>query len=260
MSIVLNEHYYAEQAIQTRSLGKKPSETLSRVARYYIDSCNNTTKKAIRNKLDLFLLQCDSTASIPKWSKMLDFATDWAFKHEAIQIDSISITKPELENINSLQGKQIRRLAFALLCLSKYWNIVNAKNDNWVNSKDNEIMAFANINTSIRRQCAMYTALRDAGLIQFSKKVDNTNVRVCFLEDGDTAMTITDLRNLGYQYLKHHGEPYFECQNCGVTTRYSNPSKTGGQKYCNTCAYEINVQNAVNSTMSRRAKLRSKMS
>lgn len=254
MSIVLNEHYYAEQAIQTRSLGKKPSETLSRVARYYIDSCDSTNKKTIRSKLDLFLLQCDSTASIPKWSKMLDFATDWAFKHEAIQIDSIIITKPEMDKIDSLDGKQIRRLAFVLLCLSKYWNIVNSQNDNWVNSKDNEIMAFANINTSIRRQCAMYAALRDAGLIQFSKKVDNTNVRVCFAEDGEAAITITDLRNLGYQYLKYHGEPYFECSNCGLTVQYDNPVKGKSKKYCDSCARDIHTKQMVNSVMRRRGK------
>lgn len=255
MSIVLNEHYYAEQAIQTRSLGKKPSETLSRVARYYIDSCDSANKKTIRSKLDLFLLQCDSTASIPKWSKMLDFATDWAFKHEAIQIDSIVITKPEMDKIDSLDGKQIRRLAFVLLCLSKYWNIVNSQNDNWVNSKDNEIMAFANINTSIRRQCAMYATLRDTGLIQFSKKVDNTNVRVCFAEDGEVAMTITDLRNLGYQYLKYHGEPYFECSNCGITTKITNPENKNSswkQKYCRDCAVEIKTKQNVNSVMRHR--------
>lgn len=252
MSIVLNEHYYAEQAIQTRSLGKKPSETLSRVARYYIDSCDSANKKTIRSKLDLFLLQCDSTASIPKWSKMLDFATDWAFKHEAIQIDSIVITKPEMDKIDSLDGKQIRRLAFVLLCLSKYWNIVNSQNDNWVNSKDNEIMAFANINTSIRRQCAMYATLRDTGLIQFSKKVDNTNVRVCFAEDGEVAMTITDLRNLGYQYLKYHGEPYFECTNCGITVKIDEPTRGRKQKYCKECAVEIKTKQNVNAVMRHR--------
>ena len=252
MSIVLNEHYYAEQAIQTRSLGKKPSETLSRVARYYIDNCDSANKKTIRSKLDLFLLQCDSTASIPKWSKMLDFATDWAFKHKAIQIDSINITKPEMDKIDSLDGKQIRRLAFVLLCLSKYWNIVNSQNDNWVNSKDNEIMAFANINTSIRRQCAMYATLRDTGLIQFSKKVDNTNVRVCFAEDGEVAMTITDLRNLGYQYLKYHGEPYFECTNCGITVKIDEPTKGRKQKYCKECAVEVGTKQRVNYVMRQR--------
>lgn len=238
MGIVLNEHYSAEQAIQSHSLGNKPSETLSRVARYYIDNCTGADKKSIRHKLDLFLLQCDSTASVPKWSKMLDYATDWAFKHEAIDINYIVITKPEMSKIDALPGKQVRRLAFVLLCLSKYWNAVNTQNDCWVNSKDNDIMAFANINTSVRRQCAMYTTLRNLGMVQFSKKVDNTNVRVCFAAEGETAMVITDLRNLGYQYLKHHGEPYFECSNCGLVTKIN----SNRQKYCNACAVEIEAK------------------
>lgn len=245
MGIVLNEHYSAEQAIQSRSLGNKPSETLTRVARYYIDNYDGADKKTIRNKLDVFLLQCDSTASIPKWSKMLDFATDWAFKHEAINIESITITKPEMDKIDSLSGKQIRRLAFVLLCLSKYWNTVNSQNDGWVNSKDNEIMAFANINTSIRRQCAMYATLRELELIQFSKKVDNTSVRVCFATDGEPAIVITDLRNLGYQYLKYHGEPYFECANCGITEKIN----SNRQKYCHACAAEIETKKAANRVM-----------
>lgn len=252
MGIVLNEHHSAEQAIQAKSLGKKPSETLIRVARYYIDKCDGADKNTIRSKLDLFLLQCDPTASIPKWSNMLDFATDWAFKHKAVQIDSITITKPEMEKIDALNGKQIRRLAFVLLCLSKYWNVVNNRTDSWVNSKDNEIMSFANINTSIRRQCMMYSTLRDCGLVQFSKKIDNTNVRVCFAEYGDAAMNITDLRNLGYQYLKYHGEPYFECTNCGLIVKMNEPHKGRKQKYCKECATEVKMKQCVNSVMKQK--------
>lgn len=252
MGVVLNEHQWAEQAIQARSLGKKPSETLCRVARYYIDECVGLDKKSIRNKLDLFLLQCDHTASVTKWSNMLDYAVDWAFKHEAILIDAITITKPELEVVDALPGRQLRRLAFVLICLAKYWNIANKQNDFWVNSKDNEIMALANINTSIRRQCAMYAELKKAGLIQFSRKVDNTNVRVCFAKDGETALAITDIRNLGYQYLKYHGEPYFECSNCGVTTKIDEPNRGRRQKYCKGCAVEIKTRQSVNAVMRKR--------
>lgn len=245
MGIVLNEHYSAEQSILEKNLGRKPSETLARIARYYIDDCDGENKQTVRNKLDSFLLQCDPTASIPKWSGILDFATDWAFKHEAVNIDSIIITEPEIKKIDSLEGTQIRRLAFVLLCLSKYWNKVNKQNDNWVNNKDNEIMSFANINTSIRRQCAMYTELRNQEMIQFSKKVDNTNVKVLFAEDGEPAIIVTDLRNLGYQYLKYHGEPFLECANCGLTVKRANNK----QKYCNSCYESIHLRQRVDSVM-----------
>lgn len=251
MTIVLNEHEWARDMIESRSLGAKPFETLSRVAKYYIDK--DYSKKEVRGMLDTFLLQCEPTASLPKWAETLDYAVARALKYDAIKIDGIEITKPEMERIDALEGKQIRRLAFTLLCLAKYWDIVNPQGDHWVNSKDSEIMRMANINTSIKRQSLMYFNLNEVGMVQFSKKVDNTNVRVCFITPGETAMVVTDFRNLGYQYLKYHGEPYFECQNCGITVK--NENTTGRKpKYCRECAVEIHMQQTVNSVMRQRYK------
>lgn len=250
MTIVLNEHEWAQDMIESRSLGDKPFETLRRVAKYYIDKDYST--KEVRCMLDTFLLQCDPNASLPKWSGTLDYAVKKALKYDAINIDAIKITEQEMSQIDNLNGKQIRRLAFTLLCLAKYWDIVNPQGDHWVNSKDSEIMRMANINTSIKRQSLMYFKLNEIGMIRFSKKVDNTNVRVCFITPGETVMTITDFRNLGYQYLKYHGEPYFECQNCGITTKFNDPVKGCKQKYCKECAVEVATRQRVNSVMRRR--------
>lgn len=252
MSIILREHEWAADRIKEKSLGKKPSETLYRVARYYLDE--GYDKKDVRNMLDIFLLQCEPTASLPKWAASLDFAMSRALKYPAINIQSIKISKHELDIIDNLDGKQIKRLAFTLLCLAKYWNEVIPRGDGWVNNKDNEIMSMANINTSIKRQAKMYWTLRELGLIQFSKRVDNTNVRVCFLDDEEPYLEISDFRNLGFQYLKYTGEPYFECQCCGITTKYNDPVKGRKQKYCKSCALDRAIQQRVNHAMRRRAQ------
>lgn len=248
--IVLKENEWAEGMIRNSELGKKPSKTLTRVARYYLDK--GYKKEDVRNKLDLFLLRCDPSASLTKWANAVDYALNKAIKYEAIHIDRVNITSPEMGKIEALKGRQIKRLAFTLLCLARYWNIVIPKGDFWVNTKDSEIMAMANINTSIKRQSMMYKVLEETGLIQFSKKVDNTNVRVLFAEDGETAVSITDFRNLGYQYLKLQGEPYMECKNCGITTKIRNPVKGNRQKYCALCAMEVATQQRVNSVMRHR--------
>ena len=252
MTIVLNEHEWAEGMINSRSLGAKPYETFCRIAKYYIDK--NYSKRETRKMLDTFLLQCDPTASLPKWADMLDYAVNRATKYNAIMIDHIGISKTELAKIDSLEGTQLRRLSFTLLCLAKYWDIVNPNGDHWVNSKDTEIMRMANINTSIKRQSSMYHTLNELGLIRFSKKIDNTNVRVCFIDNGEKALEVSDFRNLGYQYLKYKGEPYFECENCGLTTKIKT-GKGRKQKYCQDCAIEIQMQQIVNSVMRNRNKM-----
>lgn len=247
MTIVLNEHEWAENMINSCSLGVKPYETFCRVAKYYIDK--NYSKKKVRKMLDTFLLQCEPTASLPKWSDTLDYAVNRASKYDAIMVNYIGISETELKTINSLDGTQLRRLAFTLLCLAKYWDIVNPNGDHWVNSKDTEIMRMANINTSIKRQSLMYHTLNELGLIRFSKKVDNTNVRVCFIDNGNVELKISDFRNLGYQYLKYTGEQYFECENCGLTVKTSDKSAGRKQKYCAGCAAEIKIQQSINSVM-----------
>lgn len=259
MSIVLRENEWAEQAIQSKTLGVKPSETFRRVARYYLDE--GYSKSDVRKNLDVFLLQCDSSASLPKWSPILDYALNRACKCKAINIDYITVTEPEIAKVNAVEGKQTKRLAFALVCLAKYWDAVNPNGDHWVNSKDNEIMTMANIKTSIRRQGLMYWQLKDDGLIQFSRKVDNTNVRVVFLQEGNPVVKVSDFRNLGYQYLKYCGEPYFECANCGMTVRYNDPNNRRRQKYCKSCATEIAIQQRTNYAMrgSRRENEASKL-
>lgn len=251
--IVLDEHSWAEDVIMSRDLGKKPFEALSRVARYYIDKGHS--KKETRDMLESFLLKCDPTVSLPKWSKTLDYAVSKATKYKAVVIDGIGITRSELETIGNLSGVQLKRLAFTLLCLAKYWDIVNPNADHWVNNKDSEIMRLANINTSIERQSMLYHELRKNGLIQFSKKVDNTNVRVCFISnDDDVAETITDYRNLGYQYMLLSGSnEYVRCVNCGLVVRKNSvipaefPQRNGSQRYCRACALEVRLQRKVDS-------------
>ena len=247
MSIVLDEHSWSEKMIEQHSLGKKPFETFTRVSRYYLDS--GMSKKETRKIMDEFLLRCDPTASIPKWSGVIDNAIAVASKYDAVSVKYIPVTDKELERIGTLSGKQLQRLAFTLLCLGKYWDIISKSKDHWVNSKDSEIMQMANINTSIKRQSAMYSTLNELGLIRFSRKVDNTNVRVCFMEDGEIVLKISDFRNLGYQYLKYLGEPYFSCACCGIVTRYNDPKNRRKQKYCKSCATEIAIQQRIDSVM-----------
>lgn len=236
MSVILNENEWAANMINNKSLGKKPFETLRLVARYYLDK--GYKPGDVRKMLDSFLVTCDPSASLSRWSDVIDAALHKAKQNLAVAIDHIDITEPEMNRILAIESKQGQRLAFTLLCLAKYWLIVTPRADGWVNSKDSEIMSMANIKTSIKRQSAIYHTLNNLGLIQFSKRVDNTNVKVCFIEPGKTVLSITDFRNLGNQFNNYCGVPgYIKCSVCGIMIK-----KTGRQqKYCKSCATEMQI-------------------
>jgi hypothetical protein len=248
MSIVMDEYAWAERAINNRELGKRPTETLSRVSRYY--AANHYSKRDVRRLLDEFMLQCDPSVNLSTWSDALDRIAKSCDKYDLIQLESVTITKRELETIADLRGTQLRRLAFTLLCLAKYWDAAHQRNNHWVNTQDKEIVQMANVNTSIRRQSLMFGQLRDAGLIKFSRKVDNLNVQVLFIdEESEPEMEVTDFRNLGYQYLMHYGGPYFACENCGLVTKMNDGQMGRPQKYCPGCAVEVQMKQKVNYVM-----------
>lgn len=252
--VVLNENKWAKEMIESKSIGDDLFETLCRVSRYYIDC--GYDKKTVRNKVDAFLRTSDLSISIPKFERLVEAAIKRSYKREAIAIDCIPIYKEELNIINSIKGKPIKRLAFTLLCLAKYWDIANSRQDHWVNTKDTEIKKMANIRTSISRESEMYRRLKNMGLIEFSKKVDSLNVRVLFIKDksDDVEINITDFRNLGNQYLMHIGEPYYKCQNCGLVTKLDYSGKGSRPKYCKECAIKLDIQSRINAVMRHRIR------
>ena len=259
MEIVLNEIAWAENAIREHAIGARPSETLGRISKYYIHE-KGLSPRDTRDRLEGFLLDCDKSASLVTWEKTIDRAVKYGAKYPPIVIDSIAITKQELSVIDSLNGIQLRRLAFTLLCLAKYMNMVNSDIDYWVNTPDKDVMRMANINTSVKRQSLMYGQLRDEGLIRFSRRVDNLSVQVLFAaSSGDVEMTVDDFRNLGYRYMMRFDKKYYRCENCGLICKEKN-DKTRGRKrkYCLECSIRVKTAQSINSVMNRRKYINGK--
>lgn len=250
MKLVLNEKEWTEEKIRTHDLGNHPLETLDRVARYF-RQVYGYSRSETRKNLEYFLLRCNPDANLVRWSDNLDYIAKRAAKYKLIEIDGIPITKKELETVGAVGSMSAQRLAFTLLVLAKYWNIVHSDNDNWVNTSDKDTLSMADVHTSIKRQCDMFHKLREVGFIQFSKRVDNLNVRVLAVSndpDDEQVLYITDTRSIGNQYMMYRGQPYFTCEECGIVTR-----RTGTrQKYCPACAHEIRIQQSIASVKRQR--------
>lgn len=249
--IVLNELEWAERMIELGELGDNAYETLCRVAKYY--KAQGFQKRGVRAKLEDFLLRCDPYASAVLWDNTLEKAVKVGMKYPPVEIDHITVTKPEMDAIMKLGGIQLQRLAFTLLCVAKYMSTVAPKTDGWVNASVSEIMKMANIRSSYKRQNMMYGQLLDAGLLRSSKKISNLNVRVQFIRDGEPALEVRDFRDLGNQYMMYIGKPYFVCQNCGLTVKAPDGVPRLRMKYCPDCAGKVNLRQRVNSVMKSRA-------
>ena len=163
------------------------------------------------------------------WDLVIEKIVTKAKKYPLIQVNFVCITKHELETIKELQSKRMQRVSFTLLCLAKFYDEVNEKNNDWVNSKINDIFRLARVQISKNDKTLMLNDLRALGLIEYSIKVDNDNVNVQFVDnESEVILQIDDFRELGYEYMKYCGYGKFiNCNDCGKLMKlYSKDNQT----------------------------------
>lgn len=237
--VVLNERKYAEELLASEKFPDKPTSALNRLVRYY--KANGNNRGEVRKLLEDYLQQRDPQLNLIKWQRTIERAIRAQWKYELVEIDSIPITRGEMKICEGIKQRENQRLMFTLTCLAKFFNAINEKNNGWVNQKDNDIFNAANVKLTIRRQSIALMTLHDLGLIEFSNRVDNINIRVTCLsdpEDQDVVMQVTKLQDLGNQYLAYHGEKFLECNMCGRLVRRTN----NRQHHCRDCTAKINYK------------------
>lgn len=249
MRIILNEREYAEKCINEGYINSdKPSETLSILAKYY--RSEDRDKEEIYKLLEEFMIKNYKNFNPVKWTITIQKQVNQTDKYKLIEIDGIWITKSELDTISLINDKLLEKLFFTMLCLAKLSNRINPKNNNWVNREDKVTFKLARIPCTIKKQSLYINDLKNLGLIDYSKIVDNVNTRVLFVDDNsEKVLFINDFRELGYEYLLWKGENLFRCKECEILVRKTNNKI----KCCKQCAKNINREK----TKERMNKLRS---
>lgn len=238
MNLIMNEYTYAEDLINrsylaAEDLGKKPSATIGLLAKYYRE--NNKTDAEIRVLIDKFLFRClKEKYKTSKWIECINHQIKASKKYALKRVDRVNITQSEITIIHNIKEKRTRKVMFTLLVLAKYYNQVNERNHNWVNTPLNVIFKLANSQMKILDQTLIINELYTLGLINISRNVGKFNIVVNFIDDNsnsETVLTITQLRDLGKEYLLYTGENFIRCIRCGALVK----PKTTWQKYCVKC-------------------------
>lgn len=241
---ILNEQQYAKDILEDTS---SPTDfaTLQILAGYY-HSLGYDSKEIFKLISD-YVIRRNPSASLVMLDDMLHQCVASAQTRKLLVVDHIDITEAEMNVVRSAQSTEAplsgQRLAFTALCLSKYHNLRNEKNDNWVSTPYRDIFTLSNIALTKLRQGWMMGILVRAGFFRLSNIVSSTTFQVLYANpEGSVAMQVSDFRNLGNQYMRYW-EPnrYIECQECGlVVKRHAN-----NHKYCHDCSEKMNAKRAL---------------
>lgn len=217
-----------------------PSKTytfLSMYARFLYHE-KNLRKAAIIKELDLFMQNNYPNYNPVDWSENIEKYTNKANKYPLCECKGVWITENELKTIEDIHDKVLERLAFTLLCLAKFRNYRNPNNNNWINYSNGEIYSMACINATAFDKDIKFNKLREMGLIEYAKKVNNLNIQILYVDDDSKKIfLVSDFRKLGNEWRLHKGERYIRCSDCGILVKRTN----NRIKYCKNCGKIANV-------------------
>lgn len=239
MPVVLNETKQAEYIIDKGEVGTKPTSTLFLLGKYYRQK-ENLDKEQTVNKLNEFMVANYKNYNSALWEEAIEDIAKKANKYPLREINSIGITQSELDKIAELHNVKYEKLLFTMLCYAKLYNTISENNNGWVNTEIQELYRIARVTVKYRKDKFLFlNDIEGTGLISFSNKNDNLNLKVNFFDmDGESVLEISDFRELGYEYLNYIGDGKFiRCSECNRLIR----KKTNNQLYCTECAKNINV-------------------
>lgn len=240
MSVILNEKEQAEKIIEKGEIGNKPTSTLFLLSKYYRQEEKLGEKKTAQ-KLNEFMEKNYKGYNEALWEDIIEDISKKGKKYLLQEIESINITKAELDNISSIENIKYEKLLFTMLCYAKLYNTLSDINNGWVNTDIKELYKVARVTVKYRNNKFLYlNDLEKTGLISFSSKNDNLNIKVNFIDnDSDVVLKINDFRELGYEYQNYIGDGKFiRCSECERLVK-KNGENDHSTKYCTKCAKEI---------------------
>lgn len=239
---ILNEEEFIRDTLASR---KKPKDIsisylISLTAKYYY--LNNpdidrqilidTVKKKIR---EFKILGYQEHRYFNKIVQACDNAINSEIDNLFRRIEYIPIYESDISKIMKLNNNQEKKFMFTVYALARYMNC-----GGWINKKDyksfSEVFELANIASSISCRNEMIHKLYENNFIELSRKIDNLNIRVNLINDGEVAYKIKKFENLGNQYLCQFEKRYKFCATPGCTGKVVITGKNS--KYCYQCARE----------------------
>lgn len=245
--IILNELKYAKYVYDNKILDDKPSFTISLLCKYFMQVLNMSEMETVI-AIDNFMKETYPNYIDSEWYTVILKNVKNANKYKLLEVESINITKQEIKTIQSLNNEVYEKIAFTILCLSKFQHIRNNTTEYWTdkNMSLSQLKKYANVSLNKDKLIDALHNLCSTDIIRIGYRTSNYNCNFVD-EESEVVITITDddigMRDLGNQYLRYLHKGYF-CKNCGKFVRKVKSKKLTKnnervKKYCNKCKEDV---------------------
>jgi hypothetical protein len=244
--LILNEEQYAKNVYDGKNTEVKSVMSKIRYITRYLLHTNNKSEEENYECTVEWMTKHHDNFDESCYSNLISDAIKKAHKYPFYNIESIKITKSELDIISSLDNLRAEKVLFVLLCMAKQQSISNGFTNGLVKYSITELCKMARISVPADdREYILYDIVQK-GFLGYPKKNNTQCLIVNFINDEDeTILNLdeTDCQELAYIYLnwKNDGKGYTKCQKCH---RMIKQSKTKPRKYCEECGKAVEKENS----------------
>ena len=159
-----------------------------------------------------------------------------AKKYKFRSIDTVKITRTEIDKILSLNDIRKEKIAFVLLAAAKYYNNVSSENNNRMYMSMSDLFKLSRVAIPCKERAVyLHFAYQEGILIEHMFVGTNLKV-VGFVDDNsETVIELSedDYKELAYAYLNYKNGGYKHCKACGKLFKMH--KNAPGRLYCKDC-------------------------
>lgn len=242
--LILNEEKYAKTVYDGKNTEVKSVMSKIRyVARHLLYTENKSDEENYKTTVEWMKKHHDNFDE-SCYSNLISDAIKKAHKYPFYNIESIKITKSELDKIASLNDLRAEKVLFVLLCMAKQQEESNRFTNGLVKYSITELCKMAHISVPAEdREYILYKIVKE-GWLEYPKKNNTQCLIVNFINDNDDVVLTLDedgCKELAYQYLKWKNddkkdEKYkkCECRSCNRLMKVF--KKDPKRRFCESCS------------------------
>ena len=188
-------------------------------AALYYTQIEPVDKKIIFDTVVKFMEQHYSDFKYEGYVRAINKCINDVKKYRIKNIDSIKITKSEMNKIQSLNDIKKEKIAFVVLALAKYFNAAYENEKDNFYAKTSEIFKFARISIPVRERDYYLRFAYEEGILKPNYSIGNNAYTAAFVSHSDEEIVLelneSDYLEIAYTYLNYKNGGYKRCKTCG---------------------------------------------
>lgn len=155
-----------------------------------------------------------------------------AYKYRIKDVNTVNITKNEMDKILSLKDIKKQKIAFVILALAKYQNAESQRTNDTFYAKTSEIFKLARVSVPAKDRDLFFGFVYKEGILKQNFSIGYNALTAAFVDHDEKEVALTldeyDYLELAYAFLNYKNGGYKRCETCGRWFK----AKSNSAKYC----------------------------